>query len=217
MGQKASPKSLRIKINETWSSSWFNDKNFGSQLVEDIKIRQEILKKLKGGLISKVLIDRDANQTTVSIYTARPGVLIGRSGSGSEKIKEMIEKMISKKIRLNIIEVKKSEINASIIAQNIAAQLEKRFPFRRALKQAIENSKEEGVKGIKIQVSGRLNGADIARSEKASYGSVPLSTLKSEIDYFHTTALTTYGIIGIKVWVYLGKSSMSVDYKDKVK
>lgn len=215
MGQKSSPKSLRLKINETWSSSWFNDTNYANQLIEDIRIRKEIENKLKGGLISKVLIDRDANQTTVSIYTARPGVLIGRSGSGSDKIKAMIEKIVTRKIKLNIIEIKKSEVNASIISQNIAAQLEKRFPFRRALKQAIEKAKEEGIKGIKIQVSGRLNGADIARSEKASFGSVPLSTLKSEIDYAYNTALTTYGIIGIKVWVYLGKSRTKVEYKGK--
>ena len=215
MGQKNPPKSLRLKLNETWNSSWFNEKKYGDQLIEDIKIRNEILKKLKAGMISKVLIDRDANQTTVSIYTARPGVLIGRSGSGSEKIKEMIEKIINNKIRLNIIEVKKSELNAAIIGQNVAAQLEKRMPFRRALKQAVENAKEEGVRGIKVQVSGRLNGADIARSEKSSFGSVPLSTLKCQIDYACTTALTTFGIIGIKVWVYMGNMSTTIEYQDK--
>ena len=215
MGHKISPKSLRMKINEIWNSTWFNDKNFGDQLIEDVRIRQEILKKLKSGMITKVVIDRDANRTTVSIYTARPGVLIGRSGSGSDKIKQMIEAIIKSKIKLNIIEVKKSELSAVTIGQNISAQLEKRMPFRRALKQAVENAKEEGAKGIKVMVSGRLNGADIARSEKATFGSIPLSTLKCKIDYAHVTALTTYGIIGIKVWVYSGNISTDIDFQDK--
>lgn len=211
MGKKVSPKSIRVKVNETWSSTWFNDKNFGVQLIEDIKIRQEIKEKLRAGMISKVVIDRDANQTTVSIYTARPGVLIGRSGSGSDKIKEMLQKISVGRIKLNVIEVKKTELNAEIIGQNMAAQLEKRMPFRRVLKQAVENAKEEGVKGIKVMVSGRLNGADIARSEKATFGSIPLSTLKCQIDYAQLTALTTFGIIGIKVWVYMGKIVTTIE------
>jgi small subunit ribosomal protein S3 len=205
MGQKVSPKAFRLKFNQYWDSLWFSDKQYGKQLIEDVKIRQMISEKLKIASVAKVIIDRNANQITVSIYSSKPGVLIGRSGAGSEKIKEMLEKITESKVRLNIVEIKKSDINAMNVAQNVAAQLEKRIPFRRAIKQTIDQARESGTRGIKVQVSGRLNGADIARSEKAAFGTVPLSTLKSNVDYAHTTALTTYGIIGIKVWVYLGK------------
>lgn len=205
MGQKISPKAFRLKFNQYWDSLWFSDKQYGKQLIEDVKIRQMIGEKLKSASVSKTIIDRNANQISVSIYSSKPGVLIGRSGAGSEKIKEMLEKITKSKVRLNIVEIKKSEVNAMNIAQNVAAQLEKRIPFRRAIKQAIDQARETGTKGIKVQISGRLNGADIARSEKAAFGTVPLSTLKSNVDYAYTTALTTYGIIGIKVWVYLGK------------
>lgn len=211
MGQKVSPKSIRLNYNQSWNSSWYKDKKYGIQLVEDIQIRQLLMKQLKNAMISKIIIDRDANQIVVSIHTSRPGVLIGRSGAGSDKIKTMVEKLIKKKIKLNIVEVKKSELNAATIAQNAAAQLEKRIPFRRILKQAVDQAKEAGVVGIKIELSGRLNGAEIARSEKLSYGSIPLSTFKSRIEYCYATALTTYGIIGIKVWVYLGKSGKNIE------
>jgi len=204
MGQKVSPKAFRMKFNQYWDSLWFSDKKYGKQLIEDVKIRKMLSEKLKVASVTKVLIERNANQITVSIYSSKPGILIGRSGAGSDKIKEMIEKITHSKVSLNIFEIKKSDVNAMNIAQNISAQLEKRIPFRRAIKQAIDQARESGIRGIKIQISGRLNGADIARSEKAAFGMVPLSTLKSDIDYACATALTTYGIIGIKVWIYLG-------------
>lgn len=205
MGHKVSPKAFRMKFNQYWDSLWFSDKQYGKQLIEDVKIRQMVSDKLKTASVAKVIIDRNANQITVSIYSSKPGVLIGRSGAGSEKIKEMLEKITKSKVRLNIVEIKKSDVNAMNVAQNVSAQLEKRIPFRRAIKQAIDQARESGIRGIKVQVSGRLNGADIARSEKAAFGTVPLSTLKSDVDYAYATALTTYGIIGVKVWVYLGK------------
>lgn len=204
MGHKVSPKAFRMKFNQYWDSLWFSDKQYGKQLIEDVKIRQMVSDKLKTASVAKVIIDRNANQITVSIYSSKPGVLIGRSGAGSEKIKEMLEKITKSKVRLNIVEIKKSDVNAMNVAQNVSAQLEKRIPFRRAIKQAIDQARESGIRGIKVQVSGRLNGADIARSEKAAFGTVPLSTLKSDVDYAYATALTTYGIIGVKVWVYLG-------------
>jgi len=215
MGQKVSPKAFRLKFNQYWDSLWFSDKQYGKQLIEDIQIRQMIGDKLKIASVAKVIIDRNANQITVSIYSSKPGVLIGRSGAGSEKIKEMLEKITKSKVKLNIVEIKKSDVNAMNVAQNVAAQIEKRIPFRRVIKQAIDHAKESGIKGIKVQVSGRLNGADIARSEKATFGTVPLSTLKSNVDYANTTALTTYGIIGIKVWVYLGKKDFLFEENNK--
>lgn len=208
MGQKVNPKSMRLKINESWKSTWFEKKNYASQLISDIKLRTKLEKNLKTAAVTDIIIGRDANMISVSIYSARPGVIIGRGGAGSEKIKELVEKETGSKARINIIEVKRPETNASFIAQNIAFQLEKRMPFRRAMKQAAEKAKESGVKGIKIQISGRLNGADIARSEKVSNGTVPLSTFRSGVDYAYVTALTTFGIIGIKVWVYNGDKEM---------
>lgn len=217
MGQKISPKSFRLKFNQYWDSLWFSDKNYGSQLIEDVQIRKMLTSKLSNASIAKITIERNANQITVSVHSSKPGVLIGRSGAGSEKIKDMIEKITHSKVKLNIVEIKKSELCAMNIAQGISLQIEKRIPFRRAIKQAIEQTKEAGIKGVKIQISGRLNGADIARSEKASFGSVPLSTLKSNIDYAYTTALTTYGIIGIKVWIYLGTKEELFDEKEERK
>lgn len=215
MGQKVNPKSMRLKINETWKSTWFASKNYGDQLISDIKLRDKIVKQLKTASVTDVIIGRDANMISVSIYSARPGVIIGRGGTGSEKIKELIEKDTGSKARVNIIEVKKPETNASYVAQNIAFQLEKRMPFRRAMKQAAEKAKESGVKGIKVQLAGRLNGADIARTEKVLVGTVPLSTFRSGIDYAYITALTTFGIIGVKVWIYSGDKEL--EYPDQAK
>lgn len=208
MGQKVNPKSMRLKINESWKSTWFEGKNYASQLISDIKLRDKIMKDLKSAAISDVIIGRDANLISVTIYSARPGVIIGRGGAGSEKIKEMVEKATGSKARVNIIELKRPETNAAYVAQNVAFQLEKRMPFRRAMKQAAEKAVEAGVKGIKVQVAGRLNGADIARVEKVISGTVPLSSFKSGIDFAYVTALTTYGIIGVKVWIFNGDKIM---------
>jgi len=207
MGAKANPNGLRLKINKGWKSLWFDDKKYADQLIEDVSLRKRLTEELKSATISDVKIDRDANQITVAIYTSRPGVIIGRGGAGSEKIKKLVEKMTKSKARINIIEVKRPDGDAMYIAQNIASQIERRIAFRRAIKQAIEKGKESGVKGIKISVSGRLNGVDIARNEKASFGTVPLSTLKSDIDFVHVPAMTSYGIIGVKVWVYKGEKT----------
>lgn len=215
MGQKVNPKSMRLKINESWKSTWFETKNYAEHLISDIKLRDKIQKQLKTASVTDVIIGRDANMISVTIYSARPGVIIGRGGTGSEKIKELVEKSTGSKARINIIEVKKPETNASYVAQNVAFQLEKRMPFRRAMKQAAEKAKESGVKGIKVQVAGRLNGADIARTEKVISGTVPLSTFRSGIDYAYVTALTTFGIIGVKVWIYNGDKGF--EYPDQAK
>jgi len=209
MGQKVNPKSIRLKINEIWQSKWFGRQNYSENLLADIKIRKMLETKLKDASVSKIVINRDANKVAIDIYSGRPGVVIGRGGSGTEELKKLLSTIVKEKIQINIMEVKKPDGNAAIIASNIANQIEKRIPFRRAMKQAIEKAKAAGVRGVKIQVSGRLNGADIARSEKIAYGTVPLSTFKSAVDYKYLTALTTYGIIGIKVWVYNGERLLS--------
>ena len=209
MGQKVNPKSIRLKINEIWTSTWFGRQNYRDSLISDIRIRKILGLKLKEAAISKIAISRDANKVSIDIYSGRPGVVIGRGGAGTDELKKLLAAEVKEKIQINIIEVKKPDANAAIVAAGIATQIEKRIPFRRAMKQAIEKAKAAGAKGIKIQVSGRLNGADIARSEKLAYGTVPLSTFKSEVDYKNLTALTTYGIIGIKVWVYKGERLLS--------
>lgn len=205
MGQKVNPKSIRLKINELWLSKWFSKNSYRDNLIADLKIRRELEKKLKEAAISKIEISRDSNKVTVNIYSGRPGVVIGRGGSGTEDLKKLLVNFIKDKIQINIIEVKKPDADAAIIAQSVANQIEKRIPYRRAVKQTIERAKTAGIKGIKIMVSGRLNGAEIARSEKMAFGTVPLSTFKSDIDYKYLVASTTYGTIGIKVWVYKGE------------
>ena len=211
MGQKVNPTSWRLKVNETWKSRWFAGHGYAELLHQDLKIRGFIKKEYSQAAVSEVEIDRDANKISVTIKTARPGVIIGRGGAGASKIKEGIEKLVkNSKVKVNIEEVKNPDANAGVVAQNIASQLEKRMPFRRAMKQAIEKASQAGAKGIKVQISGRLNGAEIARSEKAISGLVPLSSVKSNIDYAYIPAKTTYGIIGIKVWIYKGDSTTYV-------
>lgn len=211
MGAKASPLALRIKISSSWKSLWFSRSGFGKSVVEDIKLRRFLTKEFRSASISDVIINRNVNLIEVNIHTARPGVLIGRGGAGSDKIKKIVEKQTGLRAKVNIIEVKSPDIDAAYIGQSIAAQIEKRFPFRRAAKQSIERATESGIKGIKIEISGRLNGAEIARSEKFSHGSVPLSTFDAVIDYVYVTANTTYGIIGIKVWVCKGKTGQVIE------
>jgi len=211
MGQKVNPKSIRLKINELWQSKWFSRHAYRDNLIADLKIRRALEKKLKEAAVSRIEIRRDANKINIDIFSGRPGVVIGRGGAGTDELKKFLAGIIKDKIQINIIEVKKPDADATIIAQNVAAQIEKRIPFKRAMRQTIEKAKSAGVKGVKIQVSGRLNGAEIARTEKAIYGTVPLSTFKSDIDYRYLTALTTYGIIGIKVWVYQGERILTAD------
>lgn len=203
MGQKINPNSQRLKINVDWKSKWFSDRQYRQYLVSDIKLRKLLMSHLKAAMVSSIIIERDANLISVDIKAARPGVIIGRGGAGSEKLKKLIELETGSKAKVNIVEIKRPDVDAESIASNVANQLEKRMPFRRAIKQSIEKARDAGADGVKVQVSGRLNGADIARSEKAAYGTIPLSHFSSSIDYALNIARTTYGVIGIKVWVFI--------------
>lgn len=207
MGQKVSPNGLRIGINKDWNSLWYVGKdNFAKYIKEDDSIRKFIKKKYFACAISKIVIERTAKRVVVSIYTARPGILIGQKGAGVETLKKEIMKMTSaESISINIKEVKNPDADATLIAESIAGQLEKRVHFRRAMKMAMQKAIKAGVKGIKTMVGGRLDGADIARSEHYHQGSLPLQTLRADIDYGFAEAKTTFGILGIKVWVYKGE------------
>ncbi len=207
MGQKVNPEGLRVGVIKNWSSKWFADDNsFGEVLVEDNKIRKFLKKKLYASGVSKLDIERAAHRVKVTVYTAKPGVVIGKGGTAVDELKAEIQKMTQDKVILNIVEVRRPEMDAQLVAENIAQQLEKRISFRRAMKQAQQRSmKIPGVKGIKTSVSGRLGGADIARSEHYHEGSIPLQTLRANIDYGFAEAKTTYGRLGIKVWIYKGQ------------
>jgi len=206
MGQKVNPISLRLGINRGWDSIWFAKKNeYGKLLVEDYKIRDYIKKNIVNSGISQVIIERTAKKCIVSIYTSRPGFVIGKKGSDVDKIKQKLSKISSSEISLNIKEVKRPELNAFLVAENITQQLVKRIANRRAMKRAIQSALRLGAKGIKVCVSGRLAGNEIARSEWLSEGSIPLHTLRADVDYAEAEALTTYGMIGVKVWIYKGK------------
>lgn len=206
MGQKVSPKGLRIGIIKDWDAKWFaGKKDFSSLLVEDNKIRKYIKKKLYAAGISRVVIERAANRVKVTIHTARPGIVIGRGGTEVEALRKELEKLTGKQVHINIAEVKVPEVDAQLVAENVAAQIEKRVAFRRAMKQVVQRCLKMGGKGIKISVSGRLAGAEIARTEWYSEGKVPLHTLRADIDYGFAEADTTYGKIGIKVWIYKGE------------
>lgn len=205
MGQKVHPKGLRIGIIRGWDSNWYADKNYAELLHEDIKVRKYIKGKLFQAGISSVEIERAANRVKISIKTAKPGIVIGRGGTEVENLRKTIEKMTGKKISINIIEVKKPEMDAQLVAEGIAAQLTKRIAFRRAMKQAVSRTMRLGAQGVKISCSGRLAGAEIARTEWYSEGKVPLHTFRADIDYGFAEANTTYGKIGVKVWIYKGE------------
>lgn len=205
MGQKVHPKGMRVGIIRDWESNWYADKNYAELLHEDIKIRKFIKKKLFHAGISGIQIERAANRIKVSINTAKPGIVIGRGGSEVEALRKTLEKLTSKKVSVNIIEVKKPELDATLVAEGIAAQLVKRIAFRRAMKQAVSRTMRLGAQGVKISSSGRLGGAEIARTEWYSEGKVPLHTLRADIDYGFAEADTTYGKIGVKVWIYKGE------------
>ena len=204
MGQKVNPKSQRLILRKNWQSQWFSDKNYKNWLFEDHQIRKMIFEKLPKGSIGEIKIERKTGEVNINIHTSRPGVIIGRSGKGTEELKNMLQKKVKDKININIIEIQKPELHAYLVAQNVAYQIEKRVSFRRVMKQAIQRAIEAGAKGVRVRVSGRLGGAEIARSEVLGAGSVPLQTLRANIDYAHLDALTTYGTIGIKVWIYRG-------------
>ena len=207
MGQKVNPHGLRVGIIKGWDTQWYADKkDFGAFLKEDYDIREFIKNTYYASAISKVAIERAAGRIAITIYTARPGVLIGKAGAGIEVIKKQLAKVTKgKQVSVNIIEVRKPDCDAQLVAESIAAQLEKRASFRRCMKQAIGKSMRMGVKGIKVMVSGRLDGAEIARCEQYHDGSIPLQTLRADIDYGVATAHTTFGAIGIKVWIYNGE------------
>lgn len=204
MGQKVNPIGLRVGINRTWESRWFAGKDYGEKLVEDLKLREYIQERLKPAGISRVIIERAATNTRVTVHTARPGVIIGKKGADIEKLRSDISKRAGGEISLNIVEVRKPEADAKLLAEGVAQQLERRVSFRRAMKRAVQNALRQGCEGIRINVSGRLGGADIARTEWYREGRVPLHTLRADLDYGTAEALTTYGIIGIKVWLYKG-------------
>jgi len=206
VGQKVNPIGLRLGINRSWDSIWFAKKNeFGKYLIEDYKIRQYIKKNIVNSGVSQVLIERTSKKCIVSIYTSRPGFVIGKKGSDVDKIKKNLSKISSGEISLNIKEIKKPELNAYLVAENIAQQLVKRIAFRRAMKRAIQSALRLGAKGIRVCVSGRLAGNEIARTEWLREGSVPLHTFRADVDYAEAEALTTYGIIGVKIWIYKGE------------
>ncbi|ACL75142.1 30S ribosomal protein S3 [Ruminiclostridium cellulolyticum] len=206
MGQKVNPHGLRIGIIKDWDTKWYaNDKSFSSYLVEDVKIRNFIKKKLYISGISRIEIDRAANKVKINVNTAKPGLVIGKGGQGIEELRKEIEKMTGKSVLINITEIKVPEMDAQLVAENIASQLEKRISFRRAMKQAMSRTMKLGAKGIKTACSGRLGGAEIARTEHYHDGTIPLQTLRADIDYGFAEADTTYGKIGVKVWIYKGE------------
>ncbi len=206
MGQKVNPHGLRIGIIKDWDSKWYADKkNFNEFLIEDYEIRKYIKEKLFIAGISRIEIERAANRIKISIYTAKPGMVIGKGGSGVEALRKDIEKMTKKNVIINVEEVKVPELDAQLVSENIAAQLERRVSFRRAMKQAIQRTMRAGAEGIKTSVSGRLGGADMARTEGYSEGTIPLQTLRADIDYGFAEADTTYGKLGVKVWIYKGE------------
>jgi len=206
MGQKVNPHGLRVGVIKDWDSRWYaNAKDFGDTLVEDYNIRNFIKNKLYLAGIPKVEIERDAKRIRINIFCAKPGMVIGKGGAEIEKLRKECEDRLGKTVVLNIVEVKRPDLNAQLVAENIASQLERRVSFRRALKQSIGRTMKEGAKGIKTQVSGRLGGAEIARTEQYHEGTIPLQTIRADIDYGFAEAHTTYGRLGVKVWIYKGE------------
>ena len=204
MGQKVNPIGIRVGINRTWDSRWFDDRNYADKLVQDLELRKYVQTKLKAAGISKVVIERAAKNTRVTVYTARPGVIIGKKGADIETLRKELSQRAGNDVALNIVEIRKPEIDAQLAAEGVCQQLERRVSFRRAMKRAVQNALRMGCQGIRINVSGRLGGADIARTEWYREGRVPLHTLRADLDYGFAEALTTYGIIGVKVWLYKG-------------
>lgn len=202
MGQKVNPHGLRVGVIKNWDSRWIAGKDFAQNIYEDNKLRKYLKERLSAFSVPKVEIERKSNTVTIFIFTAKPGALIGKGGAGIDALKAELEKMLGKKVHLNIMEIRKPDMDAQLVAESIAQQLEKRVSFRRAMKQSMQRVTRAGAKGVKILVSGRLGGAEIARSEGYHEGSIPLQTLRADIDYGFAEAATTYGRIGVKVWVY---------------
>ena len=205
MGQKTNPIGLRLGIIKPWESRWFSERDYSKLLQEDIDLRKFLFKKLSSAGISKIVIERPAKLANVTLYTSRPGVIIGKKGSDIEKLKKSVSKIVSGDVNINIVEIKKPELDSQLVAENIAQQLERRVAFRRAMKRAVQSAMRLGAIGIRVNCSGRLGGAEIARTEWYREGRVPLHTLRAEIDYGVSRANTTYGICGVKVWIFKGE------------
>ena len=205
MGQKINPRSMRLQVDHDWQSRWYADRDYATFLIQDLKLRAAISGKLnKRAGVARVDIERSPGQIVVSIHTSKPGVVIGRGGSGAEELKALLAKIVGGPVKVSIEEVKKPELNAMLVAENVAGQLERRISFRRAMKMSVENAMKSGALGAKVAIAGRLNGAEMARRENVSQGSIPLHTLRADIDFAQALAKTTYGVIGVKVWVYKG-------------
>jgi len=205
MGQKVNPIGLRLGINRTWESRWYADKDYATKLLQDLKLREHVFATLKQAGVSRVVIERAANKTSVTIHTARPGVIIGKKGSDIEKLRKDLSKFTGGEVALNIAEIRKPETDAQLVADGIAQQLERRVSFRRAMKRAVQSALRLGAGGIRVTCAGRLAGAEIARTEWYREGRVPLHTLRADIDYAIARASTTYGVIGVKVWIFKGE------------
>jgi small subunit ribosomal protein S3 len=205
MGQKVNPIGLRLGINRTWDSRWFADDNYADLLHEDLSIRKYLRKRLQQAGVSRIVIERPAKKARITIHTARPGVVIGKKGADIEKLRSALQALTGSEVHLNIVEIRKPEIDATLVAENIASQLERRVAFRRAMKRAVQSAMRLGANGIRINCGGRLGGAEIARTEWYREGRVPLHTLRADVDYGEATAKTTYGTCGVKVWVFKGE------------
>jgi len=205
LGQKVNPIGLRLGINRTWESNWFDERNFAEKLLEDLTIRRYVRTRLEHAGVSRIEIERTAKKVTLTIHTARPGIVIGRKGAEVDKLKVELQKVTGKEIQLNIEEIKRPELDAYLVARNVATQIESKVSFRRAMKKAIMAARRMGAEGVKIHCAGRLGGAEMARTEQYKEGRIPLHTLRSDIDYASTVAKTTYGIIGVKVWICKGE------------
>lgn len=205
MGQKVHPKSFRLGIIKTWSSRWFSHKNYADLLHRDITLRRAIKERLKESGVGEIVIERSTGSVEVNVFTSKPGMVIGRQGVALEELRHDLGQQFGDKIEINIVEVPKPDTNAQLIAENVAGQIERRMPFRRVAKQAVKRGMDSGLRGIKIRIAGRLNGADISREETFKDGNVPLHTIRADIDFASTPARTTYGAIGIKVWTYRGE------------
>ena len=204
MGQKVNPYGFRLGFNKTWHSRWFAGKNYAETLHRDLKLREDLKKRLSHAGVSEIDIERTANKMRINIYTSRPGIIIGRKGAEVDKLRDDLAKAVGREVHINIQEIQRPELDAQLVSESISGQLERRVSFRRAMKKAMESAFRFGAKGVKIMVAGRLGGAEIARTEWYQEGRLPLHTLKAEIDYGFAEALTTYGKIGCKVWVYKG-------------
>ncbi|MFH0765651.1 MAG: 30S ribosomal protein S3 [Calditrichota bacterium] len=205
VGQKTNPIGLRLGINKTWASNWFDEKRFADKLAEDLMLRRYLGKRLQDASIARIEIERTLKQVTVNIHTARPGIVIGRKGADVEKLRAELKKLSGKEVQINILEIKRPELEASLVAENLARQLESRVSFRRAMKRSLQSSRRMGAEGVRILCSGRLGGAEMARREQYKDGRIPLHTLRADIDYACKVAYTDYGTIGVKVWICKGE------------